>query len=274
MLFDLIPDTSAIKVTYKTIMDLFAYYLGLYYEAIQTTIKPMTTVKRDFSIFVQYILDEWLPPSLRDSRWLMKPAMQFVLKDNATEVMTFKNWFWGADSKKIGKLYESTSSSMELQGETDLNERCTERILQKISGNKVLEVGCGRGYLANLISKDHETTASDIVIPPVLKKRFPQIKFVAGDIEKLPFKDNQFETVVCTHTLEHTKNPRLAMDELRRVASKEVIIVVPRQRPYKYTFSLHTQFFPYEWSLINAFGYQKNAVIERLGDWFYYEPIR
>ena len=49
-------------------------------------------------------------------------------------------------------------------------------------------------------------------------------------------------------------------------------MVVPRQRPYKYTFSLHTQFFPYRWSLRAALGSRAGSRITYLGDWFYYEP--
>jgi ubiquinone/menaquinone biosynthesis C-methylase UbiE len=230
-------------------------------------------VNRNFSVFVQYILDEWVPPRIRDSKWFMKPPMMVVLKDGADDFMTFKNWFYKADSKAIGDLYERTLHLQEIQGETDLNEQCTKRILETISSNDVLEVGCGRGYLANLISKKHTITACDIVVPDSLKKKYPKIKFVSGDIENLPFKNGQFDTVVSTHTLEHTKNLQKAVSELRRVAKKELIIVVPRQRPYKYTFSLHTQFFPYEWSITNAFGYRKNSKLEKLGDWFYYEKI-
>lgn len=231
-------------------------------------------VNRNFSVYVQYLLDEWVPPRIRDSRIFMGPAMKLVLKDGAGEFMTFKNWFFEADSKKIGALYEKTAHLQEIQGETDLNNQCIEKILNSIEeSSKVLEVGCGRGHLANLISKKHKITACDIVISDSLKKKYPKIKFVAGDIEDLPFKDGQFDVVISTHTLEHTKNLQAAVSELRRVTSKQLIIVVPRQRPYKYTFSLHTQFFPYEWSLTNAFGYRKNATIEKLGDWFYHERV-
>ncbi len=230
-------------------------------------------VSRNFSVFVQYLLDEWVPPRIRDSKVLMRPAMKFVLKEGADEFMTFKNWFYEADSKKIGELYKKTAHLQELQGETDLNQQCIDKIMETISSKNVLEVGCGRGYLADLVSKEHEVTACDIVITDQLRKKYPNIKFVAGDIENLPFKDNQFDTVICAHTLEHTKGLRKAVEELRRVAKKQLIIVVPRQRPYKYTFSLHTQFFPYEWSIINAFGYRKNVTIDKLGDWFYVENI-
>lgn len=40
-----------------------------------------------------------------------------------------------------------------------------------------------------------------------------------------------------------------ALAELRRVAKRRLIIVVPKQRNYKYTFELHINFFPYLFDL-------------------------
>ncbi len=205
----------------------------------------------------------------------MHLPMKLLFKNSAHDYMTFKDNVFGYSPEEFNGLYQRTSDTQELQGETDLNESCTQEILQTISGKKVLEVGCGRGYLANLIENaGHDITGCDIIITPKIKKKFPKIKFVQGNIEKLPFADNSFDTVITTHTLEHVQNLRVAVDELRRVAKNELIIVVPRQRPYKYTFSLHTQFFPYEWSLQSGFGYRKGSKIKRLGDWFYHEKIR
>ena len=153
-----------------------------------------------------------------------------------------------------------------------MNQACTDAILELVKNKRVLEVGCGRGYLANKLSKHNKVTACDIVISQDLKKRYKKVKFVEANIESLPFKVGEFDVVVTTHTLEHVKNLDVAVAEIKRVASKQVIIVVPRQRPYKYTFSLHTQFFPYKWSLENAFGYDpKTTTIKKLGDWLYVE---
>ncbi len=231
-------------------------------------------VSRKFSVAVQFILDELVPPIVRDSKWFMYLPMRFVLKDSVKDFMTFKNSVFGMDKKEFGSLYERTSHVQELQGETDLNIECTEAILETITSKKVLEVGCGRGYLAGkMTNAGMNVTACDIVITKQLKNKYPDVKFVSGNIEALPFKDNSFDVVVTTHTLEHVQNLPLAMSELRRVAKKQLIVVVPRQRPYKYTFSLHTQFFPYEWSIRNAFGYRKSATVKKLGDWFYSEDI-
>ncbi len=202
--------------------------------------------------------------------------MRLVLRGNTPDFMTFKNWVFKSTPKEFGALYERTASDAELQGETDLNDECLAAILRTVKNQKVLEVGCGRGLLADKLAAKNKVTGCDIVISPAVQKRFPAVKFVAGDIERLPFKDNSFDVVVTTHTVEHVKDLPLALAELRRVAKNELIIVVPRQRPYKYTFSLHTQFFPYEWSLQAAFGFVngKTTIKNLGGDWFYRQKLR
>ena len=46
------------------------------------------------------------------------------------------------------------------------------------------------------------------------------------DIYHLPFEDGQFDTVLCSHTLEHVDEPRQFWEELQRVG-REVTLVVP-----------------------------------------------
>lgn len=48
---------------------------------------------------------------------------------------------------------------------------------------------------------------------------------VIGDIESLPFQDQSFDYVVCSHILEHTTNPDVAISELMRVGKKGYIEV-------------------------------------------------
>lgn len=113
-----------------------------------------------------------------------------------------------------------------------------------------------------------------MIIDKELRKRYPRLKFVEARIEKLPFRDNKFDTVVCTHTLEHIQDLAQGISELRRVAKKRLIIVVPKQRPYKYTFDLHLHFFPYEHSLLTVMGPGRNNSCRTVGgDLFYIEDF-
>jgi ubiquinone/menaquinone biosynthesis C-methylase UbiE len=71
-------------------------------------------------------------------------------------------------------------------------------------------------------------------------------------IEKLPFADRAFDTVVCTHVIEHILDYRAAIAELRRITGRRLIIVVPRERESIYAFNPHFNFFPYRHSFLRA----------------------
>lgn len=47
------------------------------------------------------------------------------------------------------------------------------------------------------------------------------------DIYHLPFKNKQFDSVLCSHTMEHVDNPRAFFEELRRVGEKITIVTPP-----------------------------------------------
>ncbi len=49
---------------------------------------------------------------------------------------------------------------------------------------------------------------------------------VVDDIYHLPFSTNQFDNVLCSHTIEHVEDPTAFFEELERV-SKEVTLVIP-----------------------------------------------
>lgn len=229
-------------------------------------------VSREFSIFVQDVLDEWLPPRLRDARWLMRLPMKVVLGDHTRVFMGFKERAFQLSEEEFSDVYRQVGS-VRVQGETDLNRACTREILRSLRGRTVLDAGCGGGYLVNLITRTHQTTGSDIVVTDQTRRRHPEVRFREANVESLPFSDDEFDTVVCTHTLEHVQDLQRAVAELRRVARQRLIIVVPRQRPYKYNFSLHIHFFPYAWSLTAQFGHRPGVTVKRLGDWFYQQDM-
>ncbi|GAF87172.1 unnamed protein product, partial [marine sediment metagenome] len=55
------------------------------------------------------------------------------------------------------------------------------------------------------------------------------IESTPADIHDLPFKNNEFDVVLCSETLEHVADLHKAIGELLRVAGKAVVITVPHQ---------------------------------------------
>ena len=90
-----------------------------------------------------------------------------------------------------------------------------------------------------------------------------------GFVEKLPFENNSFDVVTCSHTLEHIIEERLAVKELLRVAKKQLVVVVPRQRYYYYTLDEHVNFYLFEERLSSLFKLEKFSCKRMNGDWVY-----
>ena len=126
----------------------------------------------------------------------------------------------GVVNKLFRKFYEAILKN--LRQDTDQSE-------------KLLEVATGTGILAIELS-DHVShiTAVDIA-PEMLQvarkksaaKQKKNIDFMDGDICDLPFDDKSFDTVVASNVLHLLFQPRLAMQEIRRVLRDDGKIIVP-----------------------------------------------
>lgn len=228
------------------------------------------TVSRETSLKVQRLLDDGLPPFIRDSRLFMSLLLRLAFGRRAKIFMQFKQRAHRMTAEDYADLYREVAD-VELHAETHLNGACLNAIVTLVQGEVVLEAGCGRGYLAGKLAASNQVTGVDIVVPDEVRDAHPTVAFSEAGLERLPFEDSSFDTVVCTHTLEHVVDIRAAVNELRRVARRRLLIVVPKQRPYKYGFNLHLHFFPYPWSFPSLLGYHEDHRIVDLGDWLYIE---
>ena len=228
-------------------------------------------LSRETSLRIRNLLDDGLPAFVRDSRLVMVPLLRFALGKQAREFVDFKQRAFDMTPEEFSDFYRRISGS-EVHGATDLNEACADAILEAVRGRRVLEVGCGRGWLAERMAQvASEVTASDIVLSDAVRA-LPGIEVRTAPAEALPWPDDSFDVVVSTHTLEHVQDLPAALAELRRVAKEHLVVVVPKERPYRYSFNPHLHFFPYPWSWQAVAGAVPGARLEDLGDWFYVEP--
>jgi predicted SAM-dependent methyltransferase len=61
---------------------------------------------------------------------------------------------------------------------------------------------------------------------------------IHSDITQLPFADQSFNAVICSHVLEHIPDDRTAMSELGRILNSEgyALIIVPKDREREQTY--------------------------------------
>jgi SAM-dependent methyltransferase len=231
-------------------------------------------ISRGAALACHYLFDECVPPAIRDSRWFTWLPMKLLFGRHAETFRTFKDRAHGMSADEFRRVYEELAA-VHVQRPTDLTAGCIDAIMRNVVGPTVLDVGCGRGHLAALLATTHRVTGSDIVIPPGAATRHPQVAFVEESVEQLSWSDRAFDTVVCTHTLEHVRDVERAVQELRRVAARRLIVVVPRQRPYRHTFDLHLNFFPLAAMLLARFPLEPGVAGRSLhsidGEWYYQE---
>jgi len=231
-------------------------------------------LSRPHALRIHFVLDQLLPPALRDSRWFMSLPFRIAYGTQAHVFMDFKENAPRMTDEEFVRTYR-TVGPVQMDRDIHVTPACRTEVMKLVLGQDVLDVGCGKGVLAGELSASHRTTAVDILVDPAIRTAFPNVRFLEANAECLPFEDRSFDTVVCTHTLEHVLDLPKAIRELRRVARRRIIVVVPKQRPYRFTFDLHLHFFPYAHSLLETFRPSGSDVVCREigGDLLYSEDI-
>jgi SAM-dependent methyltransferase len=231
-------------------------------------------MKRETTNYLRFVLEELLPPILRDSalmRWLFRRHWGNLID----ELEEFRGNAHHISDEDYARIY--TALPRVHQG-TDNSAECIRKIIAATLPGDVLDVGCGTGFLLGAIDdalgrKERTYTGLDFQVDDDTREKLPNIRFEESIVERLPYADNSFDTLICTHLLEHILDIRTCVSELRRVCRKRLIIVVPQEREYRFTFNPHLHFFPYRHSFLKfMLPVPANASCENIGrDFFYME---
>ena len=148
--------------------------------------------------------------------------------------MSFKNYIY----KKFIPLYRKLSFDQKKQ---------YDKIALKYmsSCKKIVDVGCGTGrFISNYPSIIKGIDQNQESVETCLKKGYDVVK---ADVTKLPFEDNSFDGVHCSHVIEHLqpKEAYKLLSELLRVLKKDGILVIRTPILYNGFYDDFTHVKPY-----------------------------
>lgn len=227
-------------------------------------------LSRNITNTLRFILDQLIPPILRDNKYLIYPLFFIWYKGkNVKKLMEFKSVVHQLDHQEFCHYYEIYDSLP--QRETDLASGSIDFIFEQLKGEEhasIIDIGHGSAYLLNLLAqRGYKNLAGfDMHLP---KNPIPEISFHAGNAEELPFPDKSFDITLCNHMLEHVLDVEKTISELKRITRRKLIITLPCQRYNQYTFELHINFFPQESCVHRAIKIPGAKCQKIDGDWSY-----
>jgi ubiquinone/menaquinone biosynthesis C-methylase UbiE/uncharacterized protein YbaR (Trm112 family) len=158
-------------------------------------------------------------------------------------------------SADYDSIYSEQSGVWENQGRTPDFIRWFSSLLDALPGSRLLEIGCGEGFLLAAVRK-REKFATDLSAAAIRQARTrTQAHFSLAVGERLPFPDDYFEVVTSVGVMEHFLDIGETLGEIRRIlkpgghyvslthvdvplverlASKVSEFVFPRPRPLRF----------------------------------------
>ena len=142
--------------------------------------------------------------------------------------MKGEEWYQADD---VAEAYDEKRFS---RGGQLINEREKEAVLSAlgpVEGRDILEIACGTGRFTAMLAERGANIVGLDISGPMLKqgrKRAhaagvsDQLEFLRGDAGRLPFADNQFDTVFAMRFFHLADTPEIFLREMRRVSREQV----------------------------------------------------
>lgn len=131
---------------------------------------------------------------------------------------------------------------------------------------KMLDVGCGvrpRGdvnidfFRDGLNPQVGDQIQGEFMSPQKIEN------FIVADAMHLPFKDESFNVVFSSNTIEHVQNPLLMLQEMCRVANRKVIVRYPHRKGSGAVMPYHLNYFDEDWfkKASEIIGFKSNQFV-------------
>ena len=126
-------------------------------------------------------------------------------------------------NKQAIEYDENTSFGFSYAGKVSCKD--VQNYLTKVSYQKLLDIGCGTGWLIDNLAKEsvkeyHGIDISENMLEVAKGKNIKNATFVLGSSMELPYQDESFDVVTCVQSFHHYPDYKKAMQEAYRVLKK------------------------------------------------------
>jgi 2-polyprenyl-3-methyl-5-hydroxy-6-metoxy-1,4-benzoquinol methylase len=98
-------------------------------------------------------------------------------------------------------------------------------------GARLLEVGCGSGWMSLELARHFEVTATDLAAEALepLKQTHPQVRWIGGDFQQVSLPHPAYDVVVCMETLSHVPDQEAFVRRIAELTIPGGLVVVTTQ---------------------------------------------
>jgi SAM-dependent methyltransferase len=130
---------------------------------------------------------------------------------------------YGSTNPVVRRLMEGFNSTL-------------DELWAKAAPRSVLDVGCGEGVLTEQWAQrlgDGRIVGIDLEDPELRmewdKRSRPNLEYRVEEATSLSFADDEFDVATAIEVLEHVPEPAATLAEMARVASRRLLVSVPRE---------------------------------------------
>jgi demethylmenaquinone methyltransferase/2-methoxy-6-polyprenyl-1,4-benzoquinol methylase len=119
----------------------------------------------------------------------------------------------------VAKHYDRTNNVLSA-GNAPIWRFATVRAVDPQPGERILDIAAGTGTSSVALTKTGATVVAFDYSPGMIaegRKRHPDLEFIEGDAEHLPFGDDEFDAVTISFGLRNINDPKAALAEMYRV---------------------------------------------------------
>ncbi len=110
----------------------------------------------------------------------------------------------------------------------------TLKLLGNVKNKKLLDIGCGTGiYAKTLTEKGAKVRGIDISeeMIKIARQESPNIEFKLGSMDKLPYRNNEFDIVLAALSLGYLEDWGEVLKEIKRVLKPKGLFVFSTDNP-------------------------------------------